>query len=174
VDKVDLAHHPELVAPLQSKGFPFEASKPRQIEFSRLNINYTVMSKRKLMALVQDGLVAGWDDPRMPTLQGLRRRGCSPASLRLLADRVGISKANSLTDYSILEGCIREDLDAKSARRMAVLDPLKLVIDNLDAAHAEMLTFANHPKDESFGTRAVHFSNEVWVEREDFMEVPAK
>jgi glutaminyl-tRNA synthetase len=126
------------------------------------------------MALVQEGLVSGWDDPRMPTLQGLRRRGCSPASLRLLADRVGISKANSLTDYSILEGCIREDLDAKSPRRMAVVDPLKLVIDNLDAAHAEMLSFPNHPKDESFGTREVHFSNQLWIEREDFMEVPVK
>jgi glutaminyl-tRNA synthetase len=110
----------------------------------------------------------------MPTLQGLRRRGCSPASLRLLADRVGISKANSVTDFSILEGCIREDLDARAARRMAVVDPLRLVIDNLDAQHEERLVFPNHPKDESFGTREVPFSNELWIEREDFMEVPAK
>jgi glutaminyl-tRNA synthetase len=174
VDNVDLPNNPSIWQPLVDAGLKTPVSKPRQIEFSRLNINYTVMSKRKLMALVQDGLVAGWDDPRMPTLQGLRRRGCSPASLRLLADRVGISKVNSLTDYSILEGCIREDLDAKSARRMAVVDPLRLVIDNLDGAHAEMLSFPNHPKDESFGTREVHFSNELWIEREDFMEVPVK
>src|SRR4249919_2505999 len=155
VDKVDLAHHPELVAPLQSKGFPFEASKPRQIEFSRLNINYTVMSKRKLMALVNDGLVDGWDDPRMPTLQGIRRRGYTPASLRLFAERIGISKQNSLTDFSVLEGCVREDLDARAPRRMAVIDPLKLTISNLDPAHEEVLTFGNHPKDDSFGTREV-------------------
>jgi glutaminyl-tRNA synthetase len=174
VDNVDLPDNPSIWQPLLDAGLETPVSRPRQIEFSRLNINYTVMSKRKLMALVQDGLVSGWDDPRMPTLQGLRRRGCSPASLRLLADRVGISKVNSLTDYSILEGCIREDLDAKSARRMAVVDPLKLVIDNLDAAHAETLTFANHPKDAAFGTRQVPFSPEVWVEREDFMEVPVK
>jgi glutaminyl-tRNA synthetase len=174
VDNVDLPNNPSIWQPLVDAGLQTPVSKPRQIEFSRLNINYTVMSKRKLMALVQDGLVSGWDDPRMPTLQGLRRRGCSPASLRLLADRVGISKANSLTDYSILEGCIREDLDAKSARRMAVVDPLKVVIGNLDGAHAEMLSFPNHPKDQSFGTREVHFSSELWIEREDFMEVPAK
>jgi glutaminyl-tRNA synthetase len=174
VDNVDLPNNPSIWQPLLDAGLKTPVSKPRQIEFSRLNINYTVMSKRKLMALVNEGLVAGWDDPRMPTLQGLRRRGCSPASLRLLADRVGISKVNSLTDYSILEGCIREDLDAKSPRRMAVVDPLRLVIGNLDAAHAEMLRFPNHPKDESFGTREVHFSNELWIEREDFMEVPAK
>jgi glutaminyl-tRNA synthetase len=149
-------------------------SKPRQIEFSRLNINYTVMSKRKLMALVQDGLVAGWDDPRMPTLQGLRRRGYTPASLRLLADRIGISKQNSLTDFSVLEGCVREDLDGSAPRRMAVLDPLKLRIVNLPPEHVESLTVANHPKDETQGSRAVPFSPELWIEREDFMEVPSK
>ena len=112
VDKVDLAGSPELIAPLLAKGLPKEASKPRQIEFSRLNFNYLVMSKRKLLAMVNDNLVDGWDDPRMPTLQGIRRRGYTPAALRLMVDRVGISKQNSLLDISILEGALREDLDA--------------------------------------------------------------
>jgi glutaminyl-tRNA synthetase len=174
VDKVDLAHSPELVKPLTDKGLPFEASKPRQIEFSRLNFNYLVMSKRKLMALVQDGLVDGWDDPRMPTLQGIRRRGYTPSALRLMVDRVGISKQNSLLDISILEGALRDDLDAAAPRRMAVIDPLRLVITNLPAGHEESLTFSNHPKDESFGSRTIPFSNELWIEREDFEEVPPK
>jgi glutaminyl-tRNA synthetase len=174
IDNIDLKANPQLWETLPAAGLATPVSKPRQIEFSRLNINYTVMSKRKLMALVTEGLVSGWDDPRMPTLQGLRRRGCSPASLRLLADRVGISKVNSLTDYSILEGCIREDLDGRAARRMAVVDPLALHIDNLGDEHAEQLTFPNHPKDESFGTRSLPFSNRLWIEREDFMETPVK
>jgi glutaminyl-tRNA synthetase len=174
IDNIDLRAHRELWQPLVDAGLETPVSKPRQIEFSRLNINYTVMSKRKLMALVQDGLVSGWDDPRMPTLQGLRRRGCTPASLRLLADRVGISKVNSLTDYSVLEGCIREDLDGKAPRRMAVVDPVRLVIDNLDAGHAETLQFPNHPKDPSFGVRDVPFSRELWIERDDFMAEPVK
>jgi len=174
VDKVDLAHSPELLASLTAKGMPFEASKPRQIEFSRLNINYTVMSKRKLMTLVNEGLINGWDDPRMPSLQGIRRRGYTPAALRLFADRVGISKQNSLTDFSILENCLREDLDAHASRRMAVLDPLKLVLTNLSDAHEETLRFANHPKDEAQGARDIPFSRELWIEREDFAEVPPK
>ncbi len=174
VDKVDLVNHPELLRPLLDRGLPNEAAKPRQIEFSRLNINYTVMSKRKLMALVTEGLVAGWDDPRMPTICGLRRRGLTPASIRLFADRIGISKQNSLIDFSVLEGCVREDLDASAPRRMAVIDPVKLVLTNLPEAHEESLTFPNHPKDESFGSRRVPFSRELWIEREDFMEVPPK
>ena len=174
VDKVDLPNHPQLWETLPAAGLPTAPAKPRQIEFSRLNINYTVMSKRKLIALVGEGLVDGWDDPRMPTLQGLRRRGYTPASLRLLAERVGISKQNSVIDYSVLEGCVREDLDAHAPRRMAVLDPVKLVITNLPGDHAETLTFPNHPKDESFRTRAVPFSRELWIEREDFMEEPVK
>ncbi len=174
VDKVDLAGHPELLEPLRARGWHDRAAKPRQIEFSRLNINYTVMSKRKLMALVQDGLVSGWDDPRMPTLQGIRRRGYTPGSLRLFAERIGISKQNSLIDFSVLEGCVREDLDANAARRLAVLDPIKLVITNLDAAHEESLEFSNHPKNPDFGTRKVPFSRELWIEREDFAEVPPK
>ena len=174
IDNIDLPAHPALWAPLLDAGLSAPVSKPRQIEFSRLNINYTVMSKRKLMALVQEGLVDGWDDPRMPTLQGLRRRGYTPASLRLLADRIGISKQNSLTDFSVLEGCVREDLDSKAIRRMAVVDPLRLVITNLADDHQETIAFANHPKDERLGSRSLPFSRELWIEREDFMEVPAK
>ena len=156
------------------RGLPREAAKPRQIEFSRLNINYTVMSKRKLMALVTEQLVDGWEDPRMPTLQGLRRRGYTPAALRLLVDRVGISKQNSVIDFSVLEGALRDDLDAHAPRRMAVIDPLKFVLTNLPEGHAETLVFSNHPKDESFGTREVPFSRTLWIEREDFAEVPPK
>ncbi len=174
VDNVDLAGDPSLLASVLAKGYPKEAAKPRQIEFSRLNINYTVMSKRKLTQLVAEQLVNGWDDPRMYTLQGLRRRGYTPAALRLLVDRVGISKQNSVIDFSVLEGCLREDLDARAPRRMAVIDPVKFVLTNLDENHEEMLEFSNHPKDESFGTRQVPFSREVWIEREDFAEVPPK
>ena len=174
VDKVDLAGTPALMAPLVAKGVPNTAAKPRQIEFSRLNLNYLVMSKRKLLAMVEDKLVDGWDDPRMPTLQGIRRRGATPAALRLLVERIGISKQNSLLDYSILEGCIRDDLDAGAERRLAVIEPLKLVLTNLPEGHEEILDFANHPKDESRGSRQVPFSREVWIEREDFAEVPPK
>ncbi|GAB3370723.1 glutamine--tRNA ligase/YqeY domain fusion protein [Lysobacter rhizosphaerae] len=172
VDKVDLAHSPELVAPLTGKGLPFEASKPRQIEFSRLNFNFLVMSKRKLLAMVNEGLVDGWNDPRMPTLQGIRRRGYTPSALRLMVDRVGISKQNSLLDISILEGALRDDLDAHAPRRMAVIDPLKLVLTNLPESHEESLTFSNHPKDAAQGERQVPFARELWIEREDFEEVP--
>src|SRR5690606_13055778 len=174
VDKVDLANSPELLAPLLEKGLPNEAAKPRQIEFSRLNINYTVMSKRKLTQLVAEGLVDGWDDPRMYTLQGLRRRGYTPASLRLLVDRVGISKQNSVIDFAVLEGCLRDDLDAHAPRRMAVVEPLKFVLANLPEGHAETLSFPNHLKDDTLGTREVPFSRELWIERGDFAEVPPK
>jgi len=174
VDNVDFAHDDALTQPLVDAGLPREAAKPRQIEFSRLNINYTVMSKRKLMALVTEQLVDGWEDPRMPTLQGLRRRGYTPAAMRLFAERVGISKQNSLIDFSVLEGALREDLDSAAPRRMAVIDPVKLVLTNLLEGHEEQLTFSNHPKDESFGSRDVPFAREVWIDREDFAEVPPK
>lgn len=174
VDNVDFAHDDALTQPLIDAGLPREAAKPRQIEFSRLNINYTVMSKRKLMALVTEQLVDGWEDPRMPTLQGLRRRGYTPAAMRLFAERVGISKQNSLIDFSVLEGALREDLDSAAPRRMAVIDPVKLVLTNLPEGHEEQLTFSNHPKDESFGSREVPFAREVWIDREDFAEVPPK
>ena len=172
VDKVDLAHSPELLRPLTDRGLPFEADKPRQIEFSRLNFNYLVMSKRKLLAMVNDGLVDGWDDPRMPTLQGIRRRGYTPSALRLMVERVGISKQNSLLDISILEGALRDDLDAHAPRRMAVIDPLKVVLTNLPETHEETLTFANHPKDAAQGERGIPFARELWIEQEDFEEVP--
>ena len=174
VDNVDFPNHPELWQPLVEKGLPTVPSKPRQIEFARGNLSYTVMSKRKLLELVNDRRVDGWDDPRMPTLAGARRRGFTAAAIRNFWERAGLSKQNSVIDYGVLEGCVREDLDAHAPRRMAVLDPLKLVVTNLPEGHAETLTFPNHPKDESFGTRVVPFSREVWIEREDFAEVPPK
>jgi len=174
VAKVDLPNHPELWQSLVDAGIRTQPAAPRQIEFSRLNLSYCITSKRKLAQLVNEGFVDGWDDPRMNTLRGLRRRGFTPAGIRLLIERVGISKQNSVIDYAVFEGCIREDLDAGAPRRMAVLDPLKLVVTNLPEDHDEMLSFANHPKDESFGTRNVPFSREVWIERDDFAEVPPK
>lgn len=174
VREVGLVDHPELLAPLIDRGLPNQASVPRQIEFSRLNLNYTVMSKRKLVAMVKDRLVDGWDDPRLPTLMGIRRRGFPPEALRLFARRVGISKQDSTIDYGILEGCVREVLDASAPRRMAVLDPIRLVLTNLPEGHHETLHFANHPKDPSMGERNVPFGREVWIEREDFAEVPPK
>jgi glutaminyl-tRNA synthetase len=174
IREVDLPHHPELVQPLIAAGLHTVVSTPQQIEFSRGNLNYTVMSKRKLISLVQDGLVDGWDDPRMPTLSGARRRGYPPAAIRAFWQRVGVSKQVSVIDYSVLEGCVREELDAIAPRRFAVIDPLRLVITNLPADHAETLTFSNHPKNEALGTRSVPFSSELWIEREDFMEVPPK
>ena len=174
VDNVDLPANPSLWQSVVEAGLTAAPAKPRQIEFSRLNLSYCITSKRKLAQLVSDGFVDGWDDPRMNTLRGLRRRGFTPAGLRLLVERVGVSKQNSVIDYAVLEGCIREDLDATAARRMAVLDPLKLVLTNLPEDHEETLRFANHPKDESFGTREVPFSSTVWIERDDFAEVPPK
>ena len=174
VDHVDLPNHPELWKTLLDAGLPTQPAKPRQIEFSRLNLSYCITSKRKLAQLVAEHHVDGWDDPRMNTLRGLRRRGFSAAGLRLLMQRVGVSKQNSVIDYSVLEGCIREDLDATAPRRMAVLDPLKLVITNLPEKFEETLTFANHPKNDSFGTRSVPLSRELWIERDDFAEVPPK
>ena len=172
VDNIDLPNHPQLWQPLVDAGFDTPVAKPRQIEFSRLNINYTVMSKRKLLALVNEGLVSGWDDPRMPTLSGLRRRGTPPAALRLFADRIGISKQNSVIDFSVLENCVRETLDESAERRMAVIHPIKLVITNLPADHLEMLSMANHPKNDDCGRREVPFSNVLWIDAEDFMETP--
>ena len=174
VDNVDLPNHPELWQPLVDKGLPTEPSKPRQIEFARGNLSCTVMSKRKLLELVNDKRVDGWDDPRMPTLAAVRRRGFTAAAIRTFWERAGLSKQNSVIDYGVLEGCVREDLDANAPRRMAVLDPLKLVITNLPDNHAETLIFPNHPKDEAFGTREVPFAGDVWIEREDFAEVPPK
>ncbi len=172
IDHIDLPKHPDLFRSLVDADFSTPVAKPRQIEFSRLNINYTVMSKRKLLGLVTEGLVDGWDDPRMPTLSGLRRRGYPPASLRLFADRIGISKQNSVIDFSVLEGCVRETLDENAERRMAVIQPIKLVITNLPDDHAELLPMSNHPKNEALGRRGVPFSNELWIDAEDFMAEP--
>jgi len=174
LDQLDLPDHIELVEPMRRAGLAGTPSRPQQIEFARGNLDYTVMSKRKLMALVNDGLVDGWDDPRMPTLAGVRRRGFPPNAVRAFWERAGVTKQNSVIEYSVLEGSVREELDARAPRRMAVLDPLELIIANLDDAHAEALDFPNHPKNESLGRRAVPFSNTLWIEREDFAEVPPK
>jgi glutaminyl-tRNA synthetase len=174
LEQADLPNDASLTEPLRTNGLWIAPSKPQQIEFSRGNLDYTVMSKRKLIALVRDGLVDGWDDPRMPTLVGVRRRGFTPAAIRTFWERAGISKQNSTIDIGVLEGCVREDLDANAPRRMAVLDPLRLVISNLAEGHAETLVFPNHPKNPDFGNREVPFSRELWVERDDFMENPVK
>jgi len=143
---------------------------PQQIEFARLNLNYTVMSKRKLLELVENKLVGGWDDPRMPTISGLRRRGFTPESIRAFCDRIGIARMNSVVDLSWLEQAIREDLNSKAPRVMGVLRPLKVVIENYPEDQVDELEAANHPADESFGKRIVPFSREVYVEQDDFQE----
>lgn len=150
------------------------AAKPRQIEFARLNITNTVMSKRKLRQLVEENYVLGWDDPRMPTICGLRRRGYTPRSIRNFCDRIGVSKAASVVEYSFLEHCLREDLNETAPRVMGVLHPVKLVIENYPADKTEIFDVENNPADPAAGTRKVSFSRELWVEAEDFMEEPVK
>ncbi|MHC4087586.1 MAG: glutamine--tRNA ligase/YqeY domain fusion protein [Planctomycetota bacterium] len=147
---------------------------PQQIEFARLNLSYTVMSKRKLQQLVQDGLVSGWDDPRMPTICGLRRRGYTPESIRNFCKRIGVNKFNSTVDIALLEHCLREDLNKTSPRVMGVLRPLKVVIDNYPQDQVEELKAVNNPEDAGAGTRKVPFSRELYIEQEDFMEEPVK
>lgn len=147
--------------------------KPRQIEFARLGITHTVLSKRKLRAMIEAGIVSGWDDPRMPTLCGLRRRGYTPASIHNFSERNGVAKINSVVDYAFLEYCLREDLNEHAKRAMAVIRPVKLIIDNYPEGQTEEFEVENNPKDESMGTRKVSFSRELWIEAEDFMEVPA-
>jgi glutaminyl-tRNA synthetase len=148
--------------------------RPRQIEFSRLNLNYTVMSKRKLLELVKDGHVNGWDDPRMPTICGLRRRGYTPESLRNFADRVGVTKTDGVTDVALLEYSVREDLNKRAQRVMGVLNPLKVVITNCPEGTIEQMEAVNNPEDASMGTRLVPFTRELYIERDDFMEDPPK
>ncbi len=150
-----------------------EAS-PRQIEFARLNINYTVMSKRKLRKLVEEGIVDGWDDPRMPTLSGLRRRGYTPAAIRSFIERVGVSKVFSVVDVALLEHCLREDLNQTAQRAMAVLRPVKLTIVNYPEGQSETFDVENNPADPDSGTRPVSFSRSLWVEADDFTETPVK
>lgn len=147
---------------------------PRQIEFARLNINYCVTSKRKLLEMVNKGIVSGWDDPRMITLCGMRRRGYSADAVRDFIDRVGVSKADSTVDYGLLEACVRDDLNAKAPRAMAVLRPLKVVIDNYSEGQSENFEVELHPEHPEFGTRKVTFSRELYVEQDDFMAEPVK
>lgn len=147
---------------------------PRQIEFARLNINYCVTSKRKLLEMVEKGIVSGWDDPRMITLCGMRRRGYSAAAVRDFIDRVGVSKADSMVDYGLLEACVRDDLNARAPRAMAVLRPLKVIIDNYPEGQSEEFEVELHPEHPEFGTRKVTFSRELYVEQDDFMAEPVK
>ena len=148
--------------------------RPYQYEFARLNLTYTVLSKRKLIELVEGKFVDGWDDPRMPTLVGARRRGFTPEAMRLFCERIGVSKADSLIDMSVLEDCVREDLNERALRALAVLDPLKLIIDNLPEDHEEDCFAPNHPQKPDLGKRVVKLGKELWIERDDFMEVPSK
>ncbi|MDO6565962.1 glutamine--tRNA ligase [Alteromonas sp. 1_MG-2023] len=145
-------------------------STPRQYEFSRLNLEYTVLSKRRLIQLVEESHVSGWDDPRMPTVAGLRRRGYTAGSVREFCKRIGVTKMDNMVEMSMLEACIREDLNVNAPRAMAVLDPIKLVIENYPENDSETLVAPNHPSDESMGTREINFGREIWIEAEDFRE----
>jgi glutaminyl-tRNA synthetase len=149
-----------------------EVYHPQQIEFARLNLTYTVMSKRKLLKLVEDGYVRGWDDPRMPTISGLRRRGYTPEAIKRFAEMIGVAKSNSVVDYAMLEYCIREDLNKRAQRVMVVFDPVKLIITNYPENEVEMMEAVNNPEDESKGKRFIPFSRELYIEKEDFMEEP--
>ena len=151
-----------------------DTEKPRQIEFARLNVTKMVMSKRKLRALVAAGLVSGWDDPRMPTISGLRRRGYTPEAIRDFCDRIGVAKADSTVDIALLEFCIREDLKLKALRPMVVIDPVKVIIDNYPEGQTEPCVVENNPENEELGTREVMFGREIYIERADFMEEPVK
>jgi len=151
-----------------------EVYHPQQIEFARLNLTFTVLSKRKLIRLVEEGRVSGWDDPRMPTISGLRRRGYTPEAIRNFCDRIGVAKADSMVDMALLEFCIREDLNKTAPRVMGVLRPLKVVIENYPAGQVEELEAINNPGDQSMGTRQVPFSRELYIERDDFMEDPPR
>jgi len=146
----------------------------RQYEFARLNLNYTVMSKRKLLQLVKEGHVSGWDDPRMPTISALRRRGYTPESIRNFAERVGVARRENIIDVGLLEFCVREDLNKRATRAMVVLDPVKLIIENYPEGQTELLPTENNPEAENAGTRDIPFSRELFIEREDFMEDPPK
>ncbi|UAW63815.1 glutamine--tRNA ligase/YqeY domain fusion protein [Mycoavidus sp. HKI] len=152
----------------------FKQPLPQQIEFARLNLNYVVTSKRKLLQLVQEHHVEGWDDPRLPTLAGLRRRGFTPTSIRLFCERIGVAKADSWIEMSVLEQALRDDLEPQAPRAIAVLDPLKLIIDNYPAGQSELCSAPIHPHHPERGTRSFPFSQELWIEREDFSEQPAK
>ena len=162
-----------LLESLADGGF-FQRPVPRQIEFARLNLTYVVLSKRKLIQLVEEKHVEGWDDPRLPTLIGARRRGFTREGFRMFAERIGVSKADSWIDMSVLEDCMREHLNEAAERRVAVLDPLKLIITNYPEGHTERCHAPNHPLHPELGKREMPFSRELWIEREDFMETPVK
>ena len=164
-------HRPLYDWAVESVSVPY---RPYQYEFARLNLTYTVLSKRKLIELVEGKFVDGWDDPRMPTLVGARRRGFTPAAMRLFCERIGVSKADSLIDMSVLEDCVRDDLNERAPRAIAVLDPLKLIIDNFPDAREEDCFAPNHPQQPDLGKRVVKLTKELWIERDDFMEVPSK
>ncbi|PCJ89407.1 MAG: glutamine--tRNA ligase [Flavobacteriales bacterium] len=166
--------HRPLYEWLNNSIWPEKKGLPRQIEFARLNLNYTIMSKRKLLELVQEGHVSGWDDPRMPTISALRRRGYTPESIRNFCERVGVAKREHVLDVSLLEFSVREHLNKVSERRMAVLNPLKVVITNYPENQEEELEAINNPEDESAGKRKISFSREIFIERSDFMEDPPK
>ena len=151
-----------------------EGQKPRQIEFARLNVTHMITSKRKLRTLVEKGIVSGWDDPRMPTISGIRRRGYTPESIRDFCERIGVAKADSMVDISLLEYCIREDLKLKAPRLMTVIDPIKVVITNYPDGQTETMTADNNQENEAMGTREMTFSKNIYIERNDFMEVPVK
>jgi glutaminyl-tRNA synthetase len=158
----------------QGEGAGKSIIHPQQIEFARLNLTFTMMSKRRLLELVKDKHVAGWDDPRMPTICGLRRRGYTPESIRLFCDRIGVAKFNSTIDMNVLEGAVREDLNRRAARRMAVLRPVKVVLDNYPEGKVEMLDAVNNPEDPAAGKRQVPFTRELYIEQDDFREEPPK
>jgi glutaminyl-tRNA synthetase len=149
-------------------------ARPRQYEFARLNLTYTVMSKRKLQELVQLGIVNGWDDPRMPTIAGIKRRGYTPTSIKTFCEMIGVGRSDSWIDVSVLEECVRGDLNETAPRVMAVLKPLKLVIDNYPADQTEEFQAANHPQKPEMGSRSIKFTRELWIDADDFMEVPSK
>jgi len=155
-----------------AEGRLLERPLPRQIEFARLNLTYVVLSKRRLIELVENGHVDGWDDPRMPTLAGARRRGYTPEGFKIFAERIGVSKANQLIDFSVLEDCMREHLNEVARRRRAVLEPLKLVLENYPQGKEELVEVPNHPQKPDWGRRRVPFSRELWIEREDYEEKP--
>jgi len=159
---------------LAELGYFDKENLPRQTEFARLNLSYTVLSKRKLIQLVQEGYVDGWDDPRMPTLKGARRRGFTPSGLKLFTDRIGVSRADSLIDMTVLEDCMREDLNEQTERRIAVINPIKLILTNYPEGQSEDCFAPNHPLKPELGQRVLPLTRELWIERDDFMEEPPK
>ncbi|GAB4187558.1 MAG: glutamine--tRNA ligase/YqeY domain fusion protein [Wenzhouxiangellaceae bacterium] len=174
LDQLDLMHDASLTEPLRDLGLWRQASRPQQIEFARLNLDFTVLSKRRLIQLVEEGHVAGWDDPRLPTLAGMRRRGYTPRAIREFCDEIGITKSVSIIPMSVLENALRNDLNERAPRAMAILDPLKVVLTNYPEGEEETLSAAVHPQQPEMGARELPFSRELFIERGDFMEDPPR